>query len=202
MRVGGVVLCGGKSSRMGTPKCWLPFGDEVLLQRVVRVVGGVLSPVVVVAAKGQELPQLPPWVMVLRDELEGMGPLAGLIVALKHLRGEVDAVFLCSCDAPFLGEDLIRLLLEKAADGRMVMVRSGGYFHPMSAIYPVEALEKGEALLRQDRLRPFFLLEECAGRVVEEKELQAAGVDLLELENINTPEEYQKALKKLEQGRS
>ena len=53
MRVGGVVLCGGKSSRMGTPKCWLPFGDEVLLQRVVRVVGGVLSPVVVVAAKGQ-----------------------------------------------------------------------------------------------------------------------------------------------------
>ena len=38
MRVGGIVLCGGRSSRMGSPKAWLPFGGEPMLARVVRVV--------------------------------------------------------------------------------------------------------------------------------------------------------------------
>ena len=49
-RFGGIVLCGGKSERMGRPKLLLPFGDETMLARVVRIVGQVVSPVVVVAA--------------------------------------------------------------------------------------------------------------------------------------------------------
>ncbi len=56
----GVVLCGGKSTRMGVPKATLPFGPETMLQRVVRLLGTVVSPIVVVAARDQELPELPP----------------------------------------------------------------------------------------------------------------------------------------------
>ena len=56
--VGGVVLCGGRSSRMGRPKASLPFAGETMLARVVGVLGGVVSPVVVVAASGQDVPQL------------------------------------------------------------------------------------------------------------------------------------------------
>ncbi|MCA9117229.1 MAG: NTP transferase domain-containing protein, partial [Planctomycetaceae bacterium] len=55
-RVAGIVLCGGRSSRMGQPKHLLPFGDETMLQRVVRTLSAVVSPVVVVAARGQQLP--------------------------------------------------------------------------------------------------------------------------------------------------
>ena len=56
----GIVLCGGKSTRMGVPKATLPFGPETMLQRVVRLLGTVVSPIVVVAARGQELaPELP-----------------------------------------------------------------------------------------------------------------------------------------------
>ena len=46
-QIGGIVLCGGKSQRMGTSKAWLRAGDEYLLQRVVRIVAGVVDPVVV-----------------------------------------------------------------------------------------------------------------------------------------------------------
>jgi len=56
MIAGGIVLCGGKSTRMGVPKATLPFGPETMLQRVVRLLGTVVSPVVVVAAQGQPLP--------------------------------------------------------------------------------------------------------------------------------------------------
>ena len=59
-RAGGIVLCGGKSSRMGTSKALLPFGPETMLQRVIRLLGELVSPIVAVAAAGQALPELPP----------------------------------------------------------------------------------------------------------------------------------------------
>ena len=57
--VGGIVLCGGRSTRMGTSKAMLPFGPETMLQRVVRLLGTVVSPIIVVAAPEQSLPKLP-----------------------------------------------------------------------------------------------------------------------------------------------
>src|SRR5687767_10615246 len=54
----GIILCGGKSSRMGRPKALLPFGPELMLERVVRILSAVVSPIVVVAAPEQDLPPL------------------------------------------------------------------------------------------------------------------------------------------------
>ena len=65
MSLGAVVLCGGESRRMGRPKAWLPFGPELMLQRVVRLIGTVAQPIVVVAA-----PPLPAPVADT-DEVEG-----------------------------------------------------------------------------------------------------------------------------------
>ena len=73
--MGGVVLCGGQSSRMGRPKASLSFGDELLLQRVARRLGEAVSPLVVVAAAEQALPELPPEVRVVRDQRPALGPL-------------------------------------------------------------------------------------------------------------------------------
>ena len=50
MTVGGIVLCGGQSKRMGRPKAWLPFAGELMLPRVVRLLRTSVEPVVVVAA--------------------------------------------------------------------------------------------------------------------------------------------------------
>src|SRR5437762_3277922 len=102
MRIAGIVLCGGKSSRMGRPKAWLPFGHALMLQRVVRVLGEVVSPVVVVAAPGQDVPPLPESVAVVRDEVEGRGPLAGFAAGLAALKDTADAAYLSACDVPFL----------------------------------------------------------------------------------------------------
>ena len=57
--IAGIVLCGGQSKRMGKPKAWLPFGGELMLPRVVRILRTVVAPVVVVAAPDQDLPPLP-----------------------------------------------------------------------------------------------------------------------------------------------
>lgn len=82
----GIVLCGGKSSRMGRPKALLPFGPELMLQRVVRILGEVVSPIVVVAAPDQDLPPLPAEILYARDEHPGRGPLEGLSAGMKVLQ--------------------------------------------------------------------------------------------------------------------
>src|SRR3954449_10523799 len=92
-RIGGIVLAGGKSTRMGTSKALLQFGPETMLQRVVRILGGIVSPIVVVAAPGQELPPLPPDVIVTCDEREARGPLEGLRAGLKALPATVEAAY-------------------------------------------------------------------------------------------------------------
>ena len=65
IRIGGIVLCGGHSKRMGQSKAWLPFGKERMLQRVVRILGAVVQPVIVVAAPNQDLPGLSTTVSVV-----------------------------------------------------------------------------------------------------------------------------------------
>src|SRR5580692_4870637 len=99
---GGIVLCGGKSTRMGVPKATLPFGPETMLQRVVRLLATVVSPIVAVAAREQVLPALPDGVIVTRDEREAKGPLEGLRAGLSALPKSVDIAYVTSCDVPLL----------------------------------------------------------------------------------------------------
>src|SRR5271166_5456110 len=175
MHVGGIVLCGRQSKRMGRAKAWLPFAGEIMLPRVVRLLGEAVAPVVVVAASDQEVPPVPLHVQVVRDEERGRGPLQGLAAGLAALEGRVDAVFLSSCDAPFLKPALIRRLIELLGDHSICVPRVGDYYHSLAAVYRLAVRDAVARLLAENRLRPFFLSETVPTRVVEAAEL--ADVD-------------------------
>src|ERR1051326_5390008 len=113
MQTAGIILCGGQSKRMGRPKAWLPFGDEVLLQRVERILRAVVQPIVVVAAPDQDIPSLPGDVTVVRDAERGRGPLQGLAAGLGALAGRADAAYVSSCDVPLLGAEFVRRLIDR-----------------------------------------------------------------------------------------
>src|SRR4051812_14260237 len=102
MRKGAIILCGGKSSRMGRDKSTLPFGTEPMLARVVQLVSEVVEPkdMVVIAAPNQTLPRLPAPVTVARDATKFRGPLQGLATGLGVLCGRFEAVYATACDVP------------------------------------------------------------------------------------------------------
>src|SRR5437588_9723347 len=131
MKVGGLVLCGGRSSRMGRPKAWLPVGDEFMLQRVVRLVGEAVAPVVVVAAPGQEVPPLPEDVAVVRDRVEGRGPLMGLAAGLAALAQSADAAFVTGCDAPLLRPAFVRHLIDQLGRASVCVPSVAGFAQPL-----------------------------------------------------------------------
>lgn len=193
--VGGVVLCGGHSRRMGRPKFSLPFGDEVLLQRVCRILSEVVSPIVVVAAAGQEVPGLPDGVRIVRDEYDSQGPLAGIATGLDALRAEVDAAFVTSCDAPLLQSSFVSRLIELLGDHDVAAPTDGQYDHVLSAVYRTSLADHARRLLAEDRRRPLFLLEESKSLRIHVDELRDVDPNLDSLRNVNTPEDYDDVLK-------
>ena len=189
----GIVLCGGKSTRMGTSKALLPFGPETMLQRVVRILGEVVTPIVVVAAVDQELPELPHGVIVTRDENDARGPLEGLRAGLKAVPSEVEAAYVTSCDVPLLVPGFVRQMIDLARDYDIAVMEIDGFTHPLSAVYRRATLPRVEDLLANNRLRPVFLFEAVKTRRVSPGEM-TADPDLLTLRNLNTREDYQRAL--------
>lgn len=177
---------------MGTAKAQLPFGRESLLDRVVQVVADVVSPIVVVAAPAQELPRLPSDVLIAHDARTGRGPLEGILAGLKALRGQVDAAFVSSCDAPFLRPELVRRLVESLGEFAAVAPRLDDRWYPLTAVYRLDVLPRVERMLAQDRLRVRDLLDECGARGITRDELQAVDPGLHSLRSCNTPEEYER----------
>jgi molybdenum cofactor guanylyltransferase len=181
---------------MGTPKALLPFGPETMLQRVIRLLSGVVHPVVTVAAVDQTLPPLPSDVIVTRDERAGRGPLEGLRAGLKALPGEIDVAYVTSCDVPLLVPGFVRQMIDAVEGHDVAVVEIEGFAHPLSAVYRRSTLPLVEELLAQDRLRPVFLFEQVRTRRVAPHEI-TADPELRTLQNLNTPEDYQRALSKL-----
>jgi molybdenum cofactor guanylyltransferase len=196
MSVGAVVLCGGESRRMGRPKAWLPFGQELMLQRVVRLIGTVAQPIVVVSAPGQDLPELPAGASIVRDEISGRGPLQGLAAGFSALGDQVDLVYATGTDVPFLEPLWIARLAELIGDADLAIPSIGDYYHPLAALYrPRVVLPAIAALLSQGRLRPLFLVEAVNTRIVNEQEMRTVDPELGTLRNLNHPDEYERALR-------
>ncbi len=194
MTIGGIVLCGGKSTRMGAAKATLPFGNELMVQRVVRLLRTVVAPVIVVAAQGQSLPTLPDTVAITRDEREARGPLEGIRAGLRALPQSIDAAYITSCDVPLLVPAFVERMIGLMGDHDIAVMEVDGFPHPLSAIYRRDTLPHVEALLAADRLRPVFLFDAVRTRRVKPEEMTMVDPELRTLRNLNTPEDYRAAL--------
>jgi molybdopterin-guanine dinucleotide biosynthesis protein A len=182
---------------MGRPKAWLPFGAELMLPRVVRILSEVTQPIVVVAAPDQELPPLPASVLVARDAEEGRGPLQGLAAGLEALRDTADAAYASSCDVPFLQAAFIRRMASLRDEHAICVPRVGDFHHPLAAVYRLDVLPVVQRLLAENRLRPVFLFDAVPTRLVSATELVDADPDLQSLRNLNTPADYEAAVQDL-----
>ncbi len=158
---GAVVLAGGRSSRMGTPKAALEWHGSTLLRRTVgiaaRATGG---PVVVVRASGQDLPELPAPVTVVDDPREGKGPVQGIAAGLAALAGQAEAAFVTSTDLPFLHPAFIRRVVRalrtpgSAAGPDVALPVARGYPQPLAAAYRTGLAALAERLVEDGQAAP------------------------------------------------
>jgi molybdopterin-guanine dinucleotide biosynthesis protein A len=195
MQTGGIILCGGHSTRMGLPKATLPFGPEPMVARVARLLGQAVPRLVVVAAPGQELPPLQAGIVVTRDRREGRGPLEALAAGLAAAQDAgIDAAYVTSCDVPLLVPGFVTRVFDLLGQHEIAVPREGEFHHPLAAVYCVSVLGVVERLLAEDRMRPFFLFQECNTREVAPAEWHDVDPSSATLKNLNRPEDYLSAL--------
>lgn len=194
MKVAGIVLCGGGSNRMGYSKAQLPFGPELMLERVLRLLHEIVEPLVVVSGPHQPPPALPPGVLLARDRKQGRGPLEGLFAGLTALEGKAEAAYATSCDVPLLVPDFVRQMIGMLGEHQVAVPVEGKLHHPLAAVYRLEVASKIADLLDADRLRPIFLYEKVATRRVPVELLRGVDPRLETLSNLNRPEDYLAAL--------
>ena len=142
-----VVLAGGASRRMGRDKATLPYLDRTLIEYVVSVVRQRCAPILVIAAPGQQLPDLD--AEVLRDAVRGVGPL---VATGRGLRAAADAgaprAFVCAVDMPFLDPVLIDVLLDYSKNlPADVVLPWDGRDHYLAALYRTSLVDRIDALV-------------------------------------------------------
>lgn len=203
MKRAGIVLCGGRSQRMGRPKAQLPWFGRSLLEHVVAQLSPCVDEVVVVTASS-----LPVADRVARlgaravfDREAGRGPLAALRDGLAAARGE--RVFVTATDAPFLTAAAVEALFERAEAGaragreRAVVPRAEGHLQVLSAVYPRVAAEReAAALLERASAGESSAREASPMRLLERLGFEAdagqaaAGAAMPAWTSFNTPDEY------------
>jgi molybdopterin-guanine dinucleotide biosynthesis protein A len=184
-----IVLCGGRSSRMGRDKATLPFGSETLLTRVVRVVAAVVDDVVVVGNVTQAMDR---HVRVVADSIEGLGPLAGLTTGLAEVRHS--RALVVGCDMPLLSPLLLRRLLTLAGDADACVPRVDGTPMTTCAVYSTRVLAQGQSQLATGTRSLRALLDGLSVVWVDGDDLRDVDPELLSFWDCDTPDRYHTAL--------
>ncbi len=185
----GIVLAGGRSSRMGRPKALLEFDGEPLIAHVVRRLRTVVRDVVVVAAPDQELPPLP--ATVVHDEVAYQGPVAGMHHGLVAAAGDV--AYVTSCDAVFMNRALIRLALSRIDGYDAAVPHWDARLQPLHAAYRRSVIPYLARQLAAGDLRAVHLFDTVRTRRIEEDEIRAVDPEGWHFFNMNTPEDHERA---------
>jgi len=184
MTLGGVILAGGESRRMGRTKALLPFGDATLIETAVARLREVCFEILIVTNTPDLYRSL--GVRTVPDALPGPRSLAGIYTGVLHTGGPA---FVCGCDMPFLNPALIRYLGALAEGMDVVIPRHGGEYEPLHAVYTPACLEPlRRCAARGDRNTGF--LAEVRTRIVDAEDLRRFDPELRSFVNVNTPEEY------------
>jgi molybdopterin-guanine dinucleotide biosynthesis protein A len=187
--VTGVILAGGKSSRMGRNKALLPMpgaagGRPRIIDAVAQTMSALFSRVILSVHEAGVFPDLSLPEVV--DRYPETGPIGGITSVLES--GEAN-IFCVACDMPFLNPELIEYLCG-FADCDVVVPVWRGKIETLHAVYSGSMLPHFQESLKQNRFRITDSFAEVHARYVQEPEIKPFDPAGASFRNVNTPEEY------------
>lgn len=139
----GIILSGGKSSRMGTNKSFLKIGDKTVIEIVVNLMKSVFNDIIISANSEPEYSffNYP----IVTDKFKNAGPLAGIHSALS--KSETEKNFVISCDVPLMSKQIIEFFADYNSDKKIIISHAAGYLQPLVGIYQRSLLPLIEKIL-------------------------------------------------------
>lgn len=183
MTLGFLLMSGGHSSRMGTPKALLDIGGETLLSRIARA--GAAFPERILSVNDPSIPT-PEGFARVEDVYTDCGPMGGLHAALKA--ASCDALVVAPCDSPLYSAEAAAFLAAQMEEGLDAVLPedADGRVHPLMGVYAKSCLPALCAHLDAGKFKLMRMLDTLNVRRVRMPE--AIGERIFE--NLNTPEDY------------
>ena len=189
--VTGIILAGGKSTRMKTDKAFLKLGSGTMIEELISRLEKKFSKLMIIANDKEKYAKF--GIQVMEDIIPDKGPLGGIYTAL--VKSESVYNFIFSCDAPFVNPDLMDYMTSKTKDFDAIVPKWQDRFEPIHAIYSKNCIEAIESQLVKNDLKITNFFSEVSIKVIEQGELERFNLGQRPFMNINTREEYAKVEK-------
>lgn len=181
-----ILLCGGRSDRMGLNKGLIEWKGQPLIVRLAELLEELFGDVLLITGQERrytELIDLP----ILKDKMEGLGPLGGIYTGLLASGNEHNLV--AACDMPQVKPELLKLLVGEIDDSPLIVPQVGGFLEPLLAVYSKRCISKIEHLFQLEKLKPLDLLELLPAKIIPEEKLRKVDPGLESFFNLNAPED-------------
>lgn len=188
-QVSGFVLAGGKSTRMGQDKATLILNGRTLLEHALAAVRQVCRDVAILG-RYERYGALAP---TYEDIYPGCGPLGGIHTALSNSQTQFNLVI--AVDTPFLAPDFLSYLAERAVASGMAVTTPeiDDYTQPLCTVYSLDFLPIAEKAIKAGDYKIVPLFPRNQTLVIKESELRRFAFATEMFENLNTPEDMERA---------
>src|SRR3989338_8917621 len=185
-----VILAGGESWRMARDKAFLPWGDSTLLEHIIDTLRPAVDEIIVAVKDARAFRHLK--ALVVEDCVPDAHALGGLYTGLRT--ASHPWCFVCACDMPFVNPRLVRALAQQARGYDAVIPRTAQGLQPLHAVYATSALGAIEAQLRRRHWDLHALVTQLRAKIIEPDAIHALDPEERSFLNLNSPEEYRRAL--------
>lgn len=192
MKCTGIILAGGKSSRMGKNKALLTIAGETVINRLVRELRMVTDEILIVTNTPEVYDFLP--IKKVRDRYDNSGPLAGIESGLYHSSNNNNIIV--ACDMPFVTVGTLEWLLSNLKDYSAVIPEWHGQTHPLLAVYRKEVSDVAAKCIEANDLKLQYFLNQLNVKKVTEKDVYEADRSVIERSffNMNHPSDFKQAI--------
>ena len=193
----GIILAGGKSSRLGSEKALAKLGEKSLIELTVDCLSTICQAIIVVTNQNliNPIKAIQLNVKLVLDFYPGKGALGGVYTGLAST--DTYYSLIVGCDMPFLNRDLLNHLIYSAPGFDAVVPEINGMIEPLHAIYSKNCLITIKQLLDQGDLSVSKLVSLVKTRYVNQSEIDKFDPEHLSFFNINTQKDLRKARSKI-----
>lgn len=179
------IQAGGKSTRMGTDKSFVPFQGRPLIEIVRERVEGLGDELILITNQPDAYAHL--GLPMFSDVYPDCGPLGGIYTAI-HCAANPH-VLVVACDMPWLNRDLLRTMRELRTEADVVVPRWDQFPEPLHAIYSKACLPAIQDNIAAGRFKITGFFGRVTVRFVEREEIARYDPDGRSFANVNTPDD-------------
>ena len=191
MNITGIILAGGKSSRIGVNKAFLKIGRKSIIESIISRISPIFPQIILITNHPDEFLFLKKSSLSLfPDVVHGANSMGGIYSGLSHSKTRYN--FLFACDMPFVNPELVSYMIKETQGNDIVIPEGKTGYEPLHAIYSKNCLKSFKKLIQKGDLKITNIFKFVKVKVITQKEVSRFDPEGIAFFNVNTMADYNK----------